>query len=323
MDEMKRERTMTRGLGEMRCPDALGKAAAVAPDLLASGLCLVITWPVLSPVAQLCLAGAVGAVSGLSQNGFGESAAIRVLFGARRLDDADHPGFRHTVTELHGAGMSQPVIRMYVTARRGSAPVRAVGRRSLILSRDFVLAVNSNLVPRHEAAGVLAHGVAVIGSGMNRQDVLIRILSLPWLTLRRAARPMSGLLASAWKVRFLVFGVAMWRSVTESSSAANSGSGFATGCALATLLGLTYAGPIFARTWHQHVIRQADRSVTAQDLGPSLASFLRRQPATPFTVSRVQALAPQNPEAARLQHVPSWGQSGHAVHQVPEEGIHD
>jgi hypothetical protein len=109
---------------------------------------------------------------------------------------------------------------------------------------------------------------------------------------------MGGLLGIAWKVRIIVFVVAIWQCLAAGPPVAGS-------CAavvLTLVLTATYTTRWCADRWERHVELVGDRELVAMRLGKAMAEFLHRYPATRTLVVRQQTLDP-HPEQVPLRLV--------------------
>jgi hypothetical protein len=272
--------------------DGLWKGAAVIPALSAGALMTVMIWPALPGPLQVGASCSMAIVSALLLVGSGESVAARLLFGARRMSQTEDAHLRSVMSDLEQLGLNLPMTQVYVARRPGSPICAAVGRRSMILSCEVLAAITARQLPRREAMAFIAHAIESVRSGMSRQDALIRLWSLPWLLLSTLGRPFGRLLNPAWKLRGLLVAVAVWRSLVGDTPTSGSTNGAAIGCALATLLALTYAAPHASKSWRDHVIARADDVIVSTGLGPDLVRLLRRLPRTRTTDMRLRRLAP-------------------------------
>jgi hypothetical protein len=274
------------------------KAGAVGPGLLAgTAIVTLLVGPALPVWAQLVVFFGGLLVLALLALGVGESWAVRCLFGARRLTELERAGLAPVLTELCGCGLGPPVARFYVARRLGAAAAVAHGRRSVVVSREVVHGVLVGQLPRDEAVAVLAHAVLVARAGLARQDPAIAFWSMPWRPLAALGRPLPGVLGFAWRIRAVVFGVAVWQTVTAGPPGAGStrhdglpGPGAA--AALTLILAMTYLAPRFANSWDKHLTATGDQLLVARGLGPPMAAFLRRCPQTPAIIARSQLLDP-------------------------------
>jgi hypothetical protein len=181
--------------------------------------------------------------------------------------------------------------------------VIAHGRRSIVMAPEFVSGILTGLLPRREAVAVLAYASLVTRSGLVRHDAAIVFWSTPWRVLAVVGRPARGLLGFAWKVRVVVFGVAIWQSATDGSSGPGPLSGPMIAVVLSAMLALTYLVPRWAIGWENLVAGTGDRELVARGLGPAMAAFLRRCPQTSALIERTQLLDPPVHQKPQLRLV--------------------
>lgn len=270
----------------------LRRTASVAPRLVISTLVVLIVAPTLPDWAGVCLFyGGVSAALILVL-GLGESRATRALFNARRLTQSERVGLGGVVAELCQLELGAPTVDLYVSRRYGAPAAIAHGRRSVVMAPEFVDGIRTGQLPQREALAVLAHAGLVSRSGLVKQDPAIFFWSTPWRVLTALARPARGLLGFAWKIRIVVFGVAIWQNATENSTRAEPLSAPMIAAALATILALTYLVPRWTTGWERYVAATGDSELASRNLGPAMAAFLRRYPQTPAVIERIQLLDP-------------------------------
>lgn len=267
------------------------RATDVAPGLVASTLMVLVVAPALPDWAGLILFFAGLSVAMLLMFGVGESLAIRLLFHARELTQSEWTGLRGVVAKLCGLELGPPIVDFYVARRRGAPVAIAHGRRSVVVAPELLGGIMTGQLQDREATAVLAHACSVVRSGLVRQDPAIVFWSTPWRMLSVIGRPARGLLGFAWRVRIVVFGVAIWQSAADSPSTSSGPlSGLAIAAALIVILALTYLLPQCAEGWEDQVSRAGDHYLVALGLGPAMASFLRRYPQRGILPERIQAL---------------------------------
>lgn len=308
------------GAGRTFFGDGLRKTAAVLPPLMAAGLMnLMLLWA-LPPAGRAGLLSLMAIVSVALVTGVGESIAVRLLFVARRPRQAEQLELRLLVSDLRNIGLGPPITELFIAQRPGAPRTLAAGRHSVVLSRELVSAIAAQHLRRREAVAVVAHAAEMVLSGMNRQDLVLRVWMLPCLLLKTLGRPLSALLGFAWRLRALVVVVAAWRSFVGDVPGPDSTSGVTTGCALVGLLVLTYIGPRLARNWRDHVVAQADRGVVDRGLGVDLANFLRRRAPTPRDSVRIVRLDPPKQLPTELLGAVRGVGASVVVHEVSPRG---
>ena len=88
-------------------------------------------------------------------------------------------------------------------------PILRVREQFRILTRQL---------PHRETVAVIAHASLAARSGLSRQDLAIHFWSTPWRILVAIGRPLRGVLGFAWKIRVIVFGIAIWQSFSAGPS---------------------------------------------------------------------------------------------------------
>lgn len=268
--------------------DGVRKAACLGPGVVASTFIVTAIF-LLVPAWFRVVAGLTGiAITVVLVAGMAEPLAVRALWGARRLDALESDQVAAVVADLCGRGLGPPATSLFLSRRDGPRAAFGVGRCSVVLHRSFTEDFTSGRIEVDEAVALLAHAALTTTSGRTRLDLAIRFWSTSWRVLSSIGIPQRGLLGFAWKARPAVFGVATWQSLA--GSVTDSASGPSTGIALALILASTYVMPRLPGRWEHHVNMAADRDLVHLELGPALASALRRCPPTVGTRKRIQVL---------------------------------
>jgi len=267
------------------------RLACVAPPVLVSTVIVVAVLVLLPDWAGSCVFYGGLAVAILLGTGRAEGAAVRMLFGARKMTRSEDVGLSAVVTQLCHLQLGPPLVDLYVGRRHGGPHAVARGSRSVVISAQFAAAIQTGRIAEDEALAVLAHAGAVARSGLVRRDPLIALWTLPWRVLATAVRPVRGLIGFAWTIRPVVIGIAIWQSLTD-PPAADVGDGVAIAAVLAVALTLTYIWPRMTRGCDQALDRVGDQALTDRCLGRPMATFLRRLPQTPSVIERTQTLDP-------------------------------
>lgn len=266
--------------------------ACVAAPMLASTLLVVVVAPLLPDWVGSCVFyGGLG-VAILLGAGVGEPTAVRALFGARKMTRSEEVGLATVVSELCHLKLGASLVDLYVNRHPGRPHVVARGRRSIVLSAEFVRGIQTGRLAPGEAVAVLAHGSITVRSGLVRFDPLAAFWSLPWRALTRAGRPLRGVFGFAWRIRLVVVGIAIWQCLTERPDSQGSVTGFAIAGALTVVLVLTYVWPRLVGSWDGVLTRAADQALADRGLGRPMAAFLRRLQPTPSLIERAQILDP-------------------------------
>jgi len=268
-----------------------------------STLAVLIVAPTLPDWAGVCLFYGGVSTALILALGLGESLATRALFNARRLTQSERVGLRGVVAELCKLELGPPIVDLYVSRRYGAPAAIAHGRRSVVMAPEFVDGIRTGQLPHREALAVLAHAGLVSRSGLVQQDPAIFFWSTPWRVLAALGRPARGVLGFAWKIRIVVFGVAIWQNATENSTPAASLGGPMIAAALATILALTYLVPRWTMGWERYVAATGDSELASRNLGPAMAAFLRRYPQTTAVIERIQLLDPPARQKPHLRLV--------------------
>lgn len=279
------------------------KAACVSPALVAStALVTFVVGPALPVWAGNTLFCAGLLILGTLLVGVGEPTAVRLLFAARKLDGVEQTALSPILTELCHLELGPPLVTLLASRQHGlSSAAIAQGRRTIVLSPELVHAIVTRRMPPAEATAVVAHACLVARSGLNRQNPAIAFWSTPWRMLSWLVRPLGPLLSFAWRIRFVVAGVAIWQSATSGPPIR----GAMTGGAVAILLVLTYLMPRWSASWERQVAGTGDRELKSLGLAAGMVSFLRRCPQTMAVIERLQLLDPPTIETPRLRLVGS------------------
>ncbi len=267
------------------------RLACVAPPVLVSTVIVVAVSVLLPDWAGSCVFYGGLAVAILLGTGRAEHVAVRVLFGARKMTRSEDIGLSAVVSQLCHLRLGPPLVDLHVSRRPGSPHAVARGGRSVVMSAELAMAIQTGRIAEDEAVAVLAHAGGTARSGLVRLDPLIAFWTLPWRVLAATVRPVRGLIGFAWKIRPIVIGVAIWQSLTDPPAAAG-GEGVAIAAFLAFALVLTYAWPLMTRGWDQTLDRAGDQALVERGLGQPMATFLRRMPQTPNLIERTQTLDP-------------------------------
>lgn len=272
------------------------KVAAFAPAVGGSTLLTVTFAPLLPPLAGWVLfVGGLVAMAALSC-GMGEDFAIRALFRGRRLTTAEERLLAPALTLLCQRGLGPPVTRLWVRDSVHPISSGGVGRRSVIVSGGLIAAVRDGQLPSDQAAAVIAHAAGTVRAGVVRCDAALEFWTVPWQLVRTvgvgAARwfawiPLAGL---AWRLRFIVGGIALVQGLIDGRPAA-----IAAGIGAGLVVALTYLTPRLAALWATAVSEAGDREVDRAGLGQALAAYLRRCSRSPETIDRIHRLAGPEP----------------------------
>ena len=217
-----------------------------------------------------------------------ERPAVLLLGRARVLSEAETAALGPAIALLCQKGLGPPVVELY--ARNGEIGISAgaAGRRSVVVSAGLLQAAQMGKLPADQAAAVIAAAAGRIRLGQTRFDVAVEFWTIPWQLLRAACLAIAKTICwfplahFAWRIRFVVAGVAVAQSATDGRIAA--------GVVAALFIALTYLAPGWQR---RYVIRSQDDSdvfVADHELGDALGRFLRRCAPEPRTLERLRRL---------------------------------
>ena len=244
--------TMVFALVGAALPDVLGVTLFYA----ASGTALALAWSVVEPWA------------------------VRLFGGAKALSPAERRILEPVLEELVDRDLGSPD---FYTSRRATAPVRAIGRRSVVIDPVLVEALAYGQLTRAEAVGVIGHAAVAVRLGLTRYDLLVAYWTTPWRCLAVVHSPRRGPLRFAWKLRGVVAAVAVVRTLQDEISTRS----VVTASLVLALLALTYLVPRWQDRWERAALSVADEAVRDHGLGPSLAAFLRRCPPSTELAARI------------------------------------
>lgn len=214
-----------------------------------------------------------------------ESIAVRLLAGARALTRAERQVLEPVLANLADRGLGSPHVSVYAS-RRASLPSRAIGRRSVIVDLGLIEAFAYRRITRDEVAAVVGHSATAVQLGLTRHDVVATYWTTPWRLLSVVHSPRRGPLALAWRLRGVVAVIASARTLHDEVSPRS-----VTAATLILLLAaLTYLVPRWQDQWARAAADAADRVLKDRELGPGLATFLRRCPPSTELATRIHAL---------------------------------
>lgn len=256
----------------------LVKAGALAAPVLVSALVLLL---VLGPAALV-----VGLVALVLLAGVGERAASSLLLRARDLSPMEREVLAPALVELASRGAGEPVIGLRV-ARMHTYAI-GFGRHTVVVADDLVEEVLRSRVPVNEATAVIAHAAGTVRAGMCRCDAGVALWCLPWRLLARLFSPLGrGLLGFAWKMRPVVFTVAIVQSWEQRPWVS---------AIIAGMLALTYLTPVATRAWVRRLEDAGDAAVVAWGLCGALADLMRRLAPDRRLLERIHRLEADQPK---------------------------
>lgn len=245
-------------------------AAQISPLLFSSYV-----WLILAGLAPLIAAALIAAGALLV-------AARSTLFGLWwRFGVSELPGpERHRVLAAvvpigSLRGRRQPA-RLWEGRRMPAGFVLLPTDKDLVISRQVRAWVVNGAYTDEQISAVVAYGVGQQGVTRSRIVVIGEAFTLPWYLLAITATPVIARLRRtpparfAWKVRWVIFAVALWLSASEGRWVGFWGVGV-----IATL---SWSTGFLNRRWLRRLERLGDQRVIRQGLGPVLAAMLHRAP---------------------------------------------
>lgn len=262
-------------------PTPVLREVARAPAAMGGALgWLVLACAVLEPARSLLVLVEVAALGALT-HGRVESAALRMLYGARR----PAPWERAVLDRLVAVCPQLLPAGDICVTRHGRVPIWPGGRRLIVVPSAILMDPTSGQLDERSATAWLAHSVGRQRAGATRVDVVTQVLALPWVHVLRpwvAAAGRLPLIALAWRCRLVVAAIAVVRSVDAGRAD--------TAVILAVLATLSYASPLCREAWTRRVDLTADAFVAACGLGPEWIAVLTRQPQTRHLAERLEVL---------------------------------
>ena len=159
------------------------KMLAEAPGLLASLVIWSMVYALLPGWARSVALVAAALLAAASQSRVGERLLTGLAVGARRPSRAEQATLADGITKLCEQRMGPPAIDVRVVRHPGWG-VGAFGRRTLLVSREMIIAVRRGTLNQEEVDALLVAGVGMLRSGIVCWDGLIAAATLPWLPVR-------------------------------------------------------------------------------------------------------------------------------------------
>lgn len=268
------------------------KMLAEAPGLLASLVIWSMVYALLPGWARSVALVAAALLAAASQSRVGERLLTGLAVGARRPSRAEQATLADGITKLCEQRMGPPAIDVRVVRHPGWG-VGAFGRRTLLVSREMIIAVRRGTLNQEEVDALLVAGVGMLRSGIVCWDGLIAAATLPWLPVRTVFAGVVQVMAwlplvgFAWRVRAVVIGIAIWQQGAEGQV------GLAV--SLAVLCAISYLAPVAARKLSRTLLLVGDQFALRAGHSPGLARFLRRFLGSDLAVERLHLLAPPAP----------------------------
>jgi hypothetical protein len=249
----------------------VGCCRAVLP-ITVSAVVLLMAAGSMPALPALALVFGVVAATVLLRFGVGEQLACRALHGARSPTAAEAAVLAPAITRVCAAGLGPPLVTVAVQPHGHGLVAFACGGSTVVVPRDFVVAVHHGRVSHEQAAASIAHAAAICSAGLTRGQLALTVWCLPWVALEgvvaAAGRMLRGiaLLRLAWRARGIVAAIAV---------AQNAAGGHPWMAAvLAALIGATYAQPALNRQWHRRLARTGDDALAEHCLGGHYAGLL-------------------------------------------------
>jgi len=267
----------------------MSQALARSPGLAVSTVLTCMVGALLGPLAGLTLfVGGLALTVVLCAGGL-ERPAVRLMGHARDFSEAEAAALAPAMALLCQKGLGPPVVDLYASDGEVGIRAGAAGRRSVVVSAGLLQAAQLGQLPADQAAGVIAAEVGRIRLGQTRFDVAVEFWTIPWQLVRAVCMAIARtvglfpLTQLAWRIRFVVTGVAVVQSFTEGRSAS--------GVIVAAFIAVTYLTPRWQREWNMHSQEDSDSFVADHELGEALGRFLRRCPPDPRTLERIHRLS--------------------------------
>src|SRR5665647_2358649 len=204
------------------------QALARSPGLLVSTVLTCMVGALLPPLAGLTLfVGGLALTVVLCAGGL-ERPAVRLLGRARVLSEAEAAALAPASALLCQKGLGPPAVELYARDGEVGISAGAAGRGSVVVSAGLLQASQLGQLPADQAAGVIAAAVGRIRLGQTRFDVAVEFWTIPWQLVCAVCLAMAKtvglfpLTRFAWRIRFVVAGVAVAQSVADGRIAAGA-----------------------------------------------------------------------------------------------------
>lgn len=199
--------------------------------------------------------------------GRAEQFAVRLLFGGRRLTNTEHQALTPLINKLRGGDVGIPDLVVYASRRNTAEPVIGVGRQSLLLSPDLIIAITMDQISHDATLAMVIHRAAQVRAGRTQFTPVTCLWLWPFEVVRPLAQWLSrGVTGFVWKCRFVVGSIAVAQTY-------NNGLPWIA-VFVTTIFVLRYLMEWANRAWTTQGITIGDNVVTAQGLGPTLTSLL-------------------------------------------------
>lgn len=188
-------------------------------------------------------------------------------------------------------GRRQPAV--WVGRRMGGRDAIMATAHDLVLSDRFVTWVATGKLSEDETCAVVSHALGRQGVDSSALVASLDAYCGPWLIVDQVVGGFAAvagrvpLAPLAWKVRWVVFGVAVVDSYLNQRWAAM--------VLVAIIAVLSWSTGFFAARWSVALQRLGDERVIAEGFGPALASMLRRNTGDLVQCERAEKLAQERP----------------------------
>lgn len=270
---------------------SMRKALAVTPNVL---IAMLLTFPVASllpPLIGLILFVGGLVILGLLLSGLGEATAMRLLYFARPITEAEEAALAPALQLLGQHGMGPPVIDLWVLERGTPVTTSGVGRRSVLVTGGLLAAVRAGRLPADQAAALIAHAEASVRSGLTRNDPAVEFWTLPWNFVRVIARVCAArfqwlpAVMLVWHVRIVLGVVTVVQGVQEGTPES-----ITAGVTGGVVIVATYVFPYWERVWEQTLRDVGDENLRQVGLAPAYARLLLSQSSSPAIHERAHSL---------------------------------
>ncbi|MCB0910070.1 MAG: hypothetical protein KDB60_00455 [Propionibacteriaceae bacterium] len=193
-------------------------------------------------------------------------------FGARPASSFERDRVQAAIVPVASLrGRHQP--RIWIGSRTGPGEAVVPTCTDLVVSPSLFRRIVTGELSDESASALVSHALGQQPVSGSRLVAVVDAYCLPWRLVEvmtavfTASVGRSGLMSASWKIRWIVFGVA----IIDNAHAARWGA-LVVVVIVAVLSGTT---PVFRRRWHDTLRTLGDRQVIAEGLGPALASMIR------------------------------------------------
>ena len=174
------------------------------------------------------------------------------------------------IASLRGRGQPTLWIGTRLTGRHAVGPTKP----DLIISQQFLGSILADTLTDDQACAIVSHALGQQAVDSSALVVAVDTYCLPWAIVTQlvdgfnqvAAR--TPMLRFSWRIRWIVFGVAIIDSSLNSRGAALIG--------VTAIAVLSWSTGHFRAKWASALQTMGDRRVVAEGFGPTLAAMVRR-----------------------------------------------